>query len=106
MDLWREEKLPPQRKDTLEPGATTSMGTQVTLLSTLSFLFVGFFFSLFLNLCHIFHQAVNLLETEPELIFIKEEAYDEHPIGQQIGLTDNRKSTTDSIRHRDDVRFN
>lgn len=37
-----------------------------------------------------------MLETEPELIFIKEEAYDEHPIGQQIGLTDSRKSTTDS----------
>lgn len=31
------------------------------------------------------------MEREPELIFVKEEAYDDHPIGQQM-MTDNRKS--------------
>lgn len=30
MDLWREDKLPLQRKETLDLGATTSMGTQVS----------------------------------------------------------------------------
>lgn len=37
-----------------------------------------------------------MLDTEPELIFIKEEAYDDHPISQQISLPDNRKSASDS----------
>lgn len=31
MDLWREEKLLPQRKDTVEPAAMTSMGAQVSV---------------------------------------------------------------------------
>lgn len=31
------------------------------------------------------------MEREPDLIFVKEETYDEHPIGQ-MRLTDNRKS--------------
>lgn len=53
-----------------------------------------FFFVL--SVCHIFQQAGNLLDTEPELIFIKEEAYDDHPISQQISLPDNRKSASDS----------
>lgn len=30
MDFWREEKLPPHRKDTMEPAAMTSMGAQVS----------------------------------------------------------------------------
>ncbi|XP_070703576.1 zinc finger protein ZFP2 [Pempheris klunzingeri] len=63
MDLWREEKLPPQRKETVEPPAMTSMGP----------------------------QAIDLMEREPDLIFVKEEAYGDHPIGQQMRLTDNRK---------------
>lgn len=57
--------------------------------------FIWVFFFSVLNVCHIFRQAVNLLETEPELIFIKEEAYDDHPISQQISLPDNRKSASD-----------
>lgn len=39
-----------------------------------------------------FWQAIDLMEREPDLIFVKEETYDEHPIGQQMRLTDNRKS--------------
>lgn len=31
MDLWREEKLPHQRKETVEPAAMTSMGAQVSV---------------------------------------------------------------------------
>ncbi|XP_028454389.1 zinc finger protein 846-like [Perca flavescens] len=77
MDLWREEKLPSQRKDTVEPAATmTSMGI----------------------------QAIDLMEREPDLIFVKEETYDDHPIGQQMRLTDNRKIVgifeEDSMLHR------
>ncbi|KAE8283311.1 hypothetical protein D5F01_LYC18713 [Larimichthys crocea] len=63
MDLWREDKLPPQRKETVEPAAMTSMGV----------------------------QDIDLLEREPDLIFVKEEIYDDHPIGQQMRLMDNRK---------------
>lgn len=92
MDLWREDKLPIQRKETLDLGATTSMGTQVSPISHQLF----FFFFFVVNVCHTFRQAGNLLETEPELIFIKEEAYDDHPISQQISLPDNRKSASDS----------
>ncbi|KAF1379631.1 hypothetical protein PFLUV_G00178040 [Perca fluviatilis] len=77
MDLWREEKLPSQRKETVEPAATmTSMGI----------------------------QAIDLMEREPDLIFVKEETYDDHPIGQQMRLTDNRKIVgifeEDSMLHR------
>lgn len=98
MDLWRDEKLSLQRKETLEPGATTSMGSQVRFFLKnlpLAFIYLFKIFCLCLNICDIFQQAVNLLETEPELIFIKEEAYDEHPIGQQMSLSDNRKSMFD-----------
>ncbi|KAK9535232.1 hypothetical protein VZT92_007626 [Zoarces viviparus] len=63
MDLWREDKLPPQSKATVEPAAMMSMGP----------------------------QAIDLLDSEPDLIFVKEEIYDDHPIGQQMRLTDNRK---------------
>lgn len=100
MDLWREDKLPLQRKEALDLGATTSMGTQVSPVSHyLSFVF----FTLCLNVCNIFQQAVNLLETEPELIFIKEEAYDEHPISQQMSLPDNRKSASDMKTEKSDI---
>ncbi|XP_030264778.1 zinc finger protein 846-like [Sparus aurata] len=63
MDLWREDKLPPQTKDTVDPAAMTSMGA----------------------------QAINLLGREPDLIYVKEEIYDDHPIGQHMRLTDDRK---------------
>lgn len=43
MDLWRDEKLSLQRKETLEPGATTSMGPQVGFQSTLAFIYFIFF---------------------------------------------------------------
>lgn len=33
-----------------------------------------------------------MMEREPDLIFVKEEMYDDYPIGQQRSLTDNRKS--------------
>lgn len=32
------------------------------------------------------------MEREPDLIFVKEETYDDHPIGQHMSFTDNRKS--------------
>ncbi|XP_045887693.1 zinc finger protein 391 [Micropterus dolomieu] len=76
MDLWREDKIPPQRKETVEPAAMTSMGT----------------------------PAIDLMERDPDLIFVKEEAYDDHPIGLQMRLPDNRKVTgifeEDSMLHR------
>ncbi|XP_056262941.1 zinc finger protein 721 [Pseudoliparis swirei] len=76
MDLWRDDKLPPQRKEAVEPPAMPSMGA----------------------------QAIDLLESEPDLIFVKEEIYDDYPIGQQMRLTDNRKVVgifeEDSMLHR------
>ncbi|XP_060921299.1 zinc finger protein 157-like [Labrus mixtus] len=77
MDLWREEpKLPSQRKETVVPAAMTSIGP----------------------------QALDLMERDPDLIFVKEELYDDHPIGQQMMLTDNRKVVglfeEDSMIHR------
>nr|XP_057905710.1 zinc finger protein 37 homolog [Doryrhamphus excisus] len=64
MDLWREDKrVPPQRKETVEPVAMSSMGTQV----------------------------LDIMDREPDLIFVKEETYDDHPLGQQRRMTDNRK---------------
>ncbi|XP_054615753.1 zinc finger protein 813-like [Dunckerocampus dactyliophorus] len=64
MDLWREDKrVPPQRKETVEPVAMSSMGTQV----------------------------LDIMDREPDLIFVKEETYDDHPLGQQMRLTENRK---------------
>ncbi|KAL7378868.1 hypothetical protein ABVT39_019960 [Epinephelus coioides] len=75
MDLWREDKLPPQRKEAVEPTVMTSMVP----------------------------QAIDLMEREPDLIFVKEETYDD-PIGQQMRLTDNRKVAgifdEDSMLHR------
>ncbi|KAK5856156.1 hypothetical protein PBY51_007772 [Eleginops maclovinus] len=63
MDLWREEKALSQRKATLAPAAMTSMGP----------------------------LAIDLMEREPDLSFVKEETYEDHPISQ-MRLTDNRKS--------------
>ncbi|KAM8844042.1 uncharacterized protein AB9W97_022287 [Spinachia spinachia] len=76
MDLWREDKLPPQRKETVELAAMSSMGV----------------------------QAIDLMESEPDLIFVKEEIYDDHPIGQQMRLPDARKVVgifdDDGVLHR------
>lgn len=35
---------------------------------------------------------MDLMERDPDLIFVKEELYDDHPIGQQMRMTDNGKS--------------
>lgn len=32
-----------------------------------------------------------MMDREPDLIFVKEETYDDHPIGQHMSFTDNRK---------------
>ena len=37
-------------------------------------------------------QAINLIDSDPDLIFVKEEAYDDQPIGQQMRTRDHRKS--------------
>ncbi|XP_029292751.1 uncharacterized protein LOC115011689 isoform X2 [Cottoperca gobio] len=66
MDLWREEKLPSLRKEIVEPAAMTSMGA----------------------------LALDLMEREPDLIFVKEEIYDDHPIGQQMRLAEDTKNTS------------
>ncbi|XP_029996594.1 zinc finger protein 177-like isoform X2 [Sphaeramia orbicularis] len=76
MDLWREDKVTPRRKD-MESAAMSSMGT----------------------------QAIDLIDRDPDLIFVKEEIYDEHPIGQQqMRMTDTRNSVglfeEDSMLHR------
>ncbi|XP_061556938.1 zinc finger protein 155 [Phycodurus eques] len=64
MDLWREDKrASAQRKEAAEPVAMSSLGTQV----------------------------LDLIDAEPDLIFVKEETYDDHPLGQQMRLTGNRK---------------
>ncbi|XP_019715529.1 zinc finger protein 337-like [Hippocampus comes] len=75
MDLWREDKrASTQRKEAAEPIAMPSMGT----------------------------QELDIIDAEPELIFIKEEMYDDHPLGQQMQLTDNRKEVglLDAELHR------
>ncbi|XP_068434453.1 zinc finger protein ZFP2 [Clinocottus analis] len=76
MDLWREDKMPSQRKEPVEPAAMMGMGV----------------------------QAIDLMESEPDLIFVKEEIYDDHPIGHQMRLPDNRKGVgifdEDSMLHR------
>ncbi|KAM9785177.1 uncharacterized protein ACBT44_022077 [Syngnathus typhle] len=75
MDLWREDKrASAQRKEAAEPVAMSSMGAPV----------------------------FDIIDTEPDLIFIKEEAYDDHSFGQQMRLTDSRKDveTLDGELHR------
>lgn len=44
-----------------------------------------------------------MMEREPDLIFVKEEMYDDYPIGQQRRLTDNRKSKCILKRHHTQV---
>ncbi|XP_029364555.1 gastrula zinc finger protein XlCGF48.2-like [Echeneis naucrates] len=76
MDFWREEKIPSHRKETMEPAAMTSMGA----------------------------QGIDMMERETDLIFVKEETYDDHPIGQQMSYTDDRKIVgifeEDNMLHR------
>ncbi|XP_041822979.1 zinc finger protein Xfin [Melanotaenia boesemani] len=62
MDLWREEKLPTQRQPP-ETAVMTNIGA----------------------------QAIDIMGREPDLIFVKEEIYDDHPIGQQMSHNDDRK---------------
>ncbi|XP_062263626.1 zinc finger and SCAN domain-containing protein 29-like [Platichthys flesus] len=76
MDFWREEKLTSHRKETMELAAMTSMGV----------------------------PAIDLTEREPDTIFVKEEIYDDHPIGPQMTFTDSRKIVgmfeEDAMLHR------
>ncbi|KAM9392234.1 uncharacterized protein KZ484_003729 [Pholidichthys leucotaenia] len=62
MDLWREDKLPSQRRDPVGTTAMTGIGA----------------------------QPVDMMEREPDLIFVKEETYDGHPMGH-MRLSNNRK---------------
>ncbi|KAF7653146.1 hypothetical protein LDENG_00086850 [Lucifuga dentata] len=63
MNLWREDKLLPQRKEVVEPPAMRNIGPPV----------------------------IDLMDREPDLIFVKEEMYEDQPT-EQMRLTDNRKS--------------
>ncbi|CAG5897899.1 uncharacterized protein ACNS7B_009627 [Menidia menidia] len=63
MDLWREDKLPPPRGELVEAPVMSNMGA----------------------------QAVDMMVREPDLIFVKEEMYDDHPIGQHMRHPDDRK---------------
>lgn len=93
MDLWREEKLPPQRKMPMEAAPMASMGPQVSGQSlTLGMTFILQHFALNVFCTVSFRQPIDLLERDPDLIYVKEEAFDDFPIAPQIRLTDNRKS--------------
>ncbi|KAF6727787.1 Zinc finger protein 793 [Oryzias melastigma] len=63
MDLWREERLPPQRRPPMDVGLMA--GTEP--------------------------QAIDMMAREPDLIFVKEETYDDHPISQQLRHAGSRK---------------
>ncbi|XP_061568589.1 uncharacterized protein LOC133422589 [Cololabis saira] len=63
MDLWREDRLPPQAREPADTSIMTNAGA----------------------------QAIDMMGGEPDLVFIKEETYDDHPISQQMRHTDNRK---------------
>lgn len=63
MDLWREEKLPPQRKETVEPLAMTSMGAQV-IFAVCFYLFIYFYNTFFSMVsCHdlLFSSIVSVM---------------------------------------------
>ncbi|KAJ3601627.1 hypothetical protein NHX12_032595 [Muraenolepis orangiensis] len=66
-DLWREERVATERKERTEASSATR---EVVLVP----------------------QAINLIDSDPDLIFVKEEAYDDQPIGQQMRARDHRKS--------------
>ncbi|RVE69653.1 hypothetical protein OJAV_G00079930 [Oryzias javanicus] len=63
MDLWREERLPPQRRPPMDVGLMGSTEPQV----------------------------IDMMAREPDLIFVKEESYDDHPISQQLRHAGSRK---------------
>ncbi|XP_047213340.1 gastrula zinc finger protein xFG20-1-like [Girardinichthys multiradiatus] len=75
MDLWRDEKLHPQRRQPME-AAMTNIGA----------------------------EAADMMGGESDLIFVKEETYDDHPIGQPMSHADNRKIVgmfdDDNMLHR------
>lgn len=58
MDLWRDDKALPRDKGTVGSAAMTSLQA----------------------------QTIDLIDGDPDLIFVKEETYDDHPIGQQMAL--------------------
>ncbi|KAG7258466.1 hypothetical protein CRUP_015483 [Coryphaenoides rupestris] len=66
-DLWREEQGGPERKERLEALAPAPSEPQGP-------------------------PPINLLDSDPDLIFVKEEAYEDQPIGQQMRARDHRKS--------------
>ncbi|XP_072225604.1 uncharacterized protein [Leuresthes tenuis] len=75
MDLWREDKLPPQSGELAETPVMNNIGV----------------------------QAIDMIGRDPDLIFVKEETYDD-PIGQHMRHTDDRKIVgmfeEDSMLHR------
>ncbi|XP_061701578.1 adult enhancer factor 1-like isoform X2 [Syngnathoides biaculeatus] len=81
MDLWREDKRASglRKEAVAEPVAMSSLGTQV----------------------------LDIMEAEPELVFVKEEAYDDRPLGQQMRLAGSRKELHRSVSelqmHSDDL---
>lgn len=58
MDLWRDDKTLPREK---EPVGTAAMSSLQA-------------------------ETIDLMDRDPDLIFVKEETYDDHPIGQQMRL--------------------
>uniref|UniRef100_A0A4W5Q4W9 C2H2-type domain-containing protein n=1 Tax=Hucho hucho TaxID=62062 RepID=A0A4W5Q4W9_9TELE len=63
MDLWRDGESIPQGKETI---GSAILGDEVT-------------------------QAIDLVDNEPELVFIKEELFEDQPVDQQRGHASNRK---------------
>ncbi|XP_029913309.1 zinc finger and SCAN domain-containing protein 2-like [Myripristis murdjan] len=75
MNLWRDEKLPPHRK--MEAAALRDcQGNQDSA------------------------QVIDLMDGEPDLIFVKEEAYDEQPTGQEMRLPGVGTFQEDAALHR------
>lgn len=68
-DLWREVRPSTQSKETVEAAAPRDLRP----------------------------QAINLVDSEPDLIFVKEEIYDDQPIGQQMTLSGNRKTSSGNM---------
>ncbi|KAK7940450.1 hypothetical protein WMY93_003776 [Mugilogobius chulae] len=61
MDLWREDKALPREKGTVDAAMTSLQA-----------------------------QTIDLIDRDPDLIFVKEETYDEHPIGHHMPLPEAR----------------
>ncbi|XP_056143794.1 uncharacterized protein LOC130119357 [Lampris incognitus] len=76
MDLWREDKQTPQSKEVTRSAALRDAGS----------------------------QAIDLIDGEPDLIFVKEEMYDDQAVGPQMKFSDIRNSVgiieEDGILHR------